>query len=127
MKILLVEDDDDLAEMYELQLRWGQHQVKLAKDAQAALDVLDTFPAEAIVLDIMLPGHNGLSVLYELRSYSDWRRIPVIVLSNISLDELGVSQAGLKALGVVQYLDKSHTNTEQLLAAITSASSQNQR
>ncbi|HLB40890.1 MAG TPA: response regulator [Candidatus Babeliales bacterium] len=121
MKVLLVEDDKDLAEMYSLQLRHGKHQVRVAGDAQSALDVLDKFAAEIIVLDIMLPGHNGLSILYELRSYSDWRKIPVIVLSNISIEELGISRGGMQALGIKQYLDKTHTRAKQLLDALAAA------
>src|SRR5687767_15473271 len=107
MNLLLVEDDKDLAEMYSLQLRYGKHQVHLATDAQAALDVLDKHQVDMIILDIMLPGQNGLSVLYELRSYSDWKKIPVLILSNLSPQELGLTSRGLEALGVRQYLDKT--------------------
>ncbi len=118
MTILLVEDDEDLAEMYQLQLRHGGHRIKMATDAQAALDVLDALAVDLIVLDILLPVHNGLSVLYELRSYPDWRQIPVIILTSVASGEVKLTAVGLAKLGVAQYLDKAHTKPHQLLAAV---------
>jgi DNA-binding response OmpR family regulator len=123
MRILLVEDDKDLADMYKMQLAFGGHKVRVAADAQAALDVLDNHPVDIIVLDIMLPTHNGLSVLYELRSYSDWKKLPVVVLSNLAAEEIGVSRQALRSLGIKHYLNKTHTKAAQLLEAVESAAS----
>src|SRR3990167_7586657 len=100
MDILLVEDDPDLAEMYQLQLEHGGYSVTVSTSAQGALDALDAKPVELIILDLLLPQHNGLSVLYELHSYNDWQKLPVIILSSLPAREIGASQQVLKGLGV---------------------------
>src|SRR5438132_501341 len=121
MMVLLVEDDKDLTEMYTLQLRYGGHSVQAAATAQQALDILNDKTIDVILLDLMLPNHNGIIILYELRSYEDWQKIPVIILSNTSARELGISGSALKTLGIRNYLDKAHTKPDQLLEAIEAA------
>lgn len=118
MTILLVEDDKDLAEMYRLQLSHGGHKVIVALTAQGALDALDGNTVDLILLDVMLPGHNGLSVLHELRSYEDLRQLPIVILSSLSVKELGISPQALRDLGVQEYLNKARTKPPQLLAAV---------
>lgn len=120
MKLLLVEDEHELAEMYTLQLQRLGHQVVWADSAQMALDKLDDAKADAIVLDMLMPNNNGLSVLYELRSYHDWRKIPVVILSNVRFEELGVPPETLQKLGVHNYLIKSKTKAADLAAALES-------
>lgn len=114
MKILLVEDSPDLAEMYQLALSQAGHEVINVPLAQQALDALDRTPFDLMILDILLPTHNGLNILHELRTYDDWRKLPVIVLSNLSLEEIGLSQELLTELGVVNYLSKSQIKPHQL-------------
>ena len=115
MKVLLVEDDWDLGEMYSLQLKRSGHSVEWARDGQAALDLLDGQPADIIVLDILLPGSNGLNVLYELRSYDDWHELPVIILSNVPAADIGMTPKKLAELGVKAYLVKARTKPLQLV------------
>lgn len=107
--------------MYSLQLRRGGHQVKLAAHAQVALDILDKHTIDLVLLDLLLPGHNGLSVLYELRSYSDWRIVPIVILSSTSAKEIGLDQSMLENLGVRQYLDKGRLKPADLLNAVATA------
>ncbi len=120
-RVLLVEDDQDLVELYRLQLEQGDCQVSLAGYAQAALDELDNKPIDVIVLDILLPQVNGLSIVHQLRSYEDWHQIPVIILSNLSPRDLGITPGLLSRLGVRAYLEKSSTNAQTLVAAVREA------
>ncbi len=116
--VLLVEDDADLAEMYRLQIEPAGYEVILAADAQAALDSLDDLRIDAVILDILLPKYNGLGILHELRSYEDWRRLPVIILSNVSAAELGLSKRRQLQLGIAGYLDKATTQAVDLVSAL---------
>lgn len=116
--VLLVEDDPDLAELYLLQLKRAGFKVRLAETAQAALRQLERRPPEVIVLDMLLPEYNGLGLLHEMRGYSDWRAIPVIILSNIPARELGVTEHTLEQLGISRYLEKAKTSGPQLVAAL---------
>ena len=122
MKILFVEDDIDVGKMYGTQLQLEQHEVVIVRTAQEALDRLDAdADFELIVLDILLPGSNGIAVLHELQSYDDWRRIPVVVLTNVTADDLEVSDKHLHDLGVKDYLVKMDTSPQELALAVKAA------
>ena len=58
----------------------------------------------------MLAGHSGVEFLYEFRSYSEWRNIPVIILTGVPRGELGLSDVAMTDLGVVGYLYKPETS-----------------
>lgn len=120
MRILFVEDDIDVGTMYATQLILEENDVTHARTAQEALDLLDESEYDTIVLDMLLPGSNGIAVLQELRSYRDWRRIPVIVLSNMTPDDLQITEEQLVELGVVEYLVKMDTTPQDLAIAIES-------
>lgn len=79
--VLLVEDDRFLSELYASCLAKQGYAVHRASDAQSAVDILDEYGADVILLDLMLPAHNGVEVLQEIQSYSDWQDIPVLILS----------------------------------------------
>lgn len=119
--VLVVEDDRELAEMYQLQLEAAGYGVRLAQTAQGALGELEKHSIGLIIVDILLAKQNGLSILHELRSYSDWSNIPVIILSNVSANELGVNRKLLRELGVRAYLEKSQTKAATLQAAVAAA------
>lgn len=125
MKVLLVEDDYDLSDMYVAALTASGHKVSVVHNAQAALDFLENNKVNLLVLDLLLPGHNGLNVLHELRTYDDWRLLPVIILSNLNREETGISVAHLHELGVTSYLVKSQTKPHMLVQAVAKISEPN--
>lgn len=112
--ITLVEDDLLLAKSIMLWLRHGGHAVHHAPSAQAALDVLDDAPSDIIVLDMLLPGANGMQFLHVLQSHADLARIPVVVCSNAQ----GLAGYSLGNYGVRAMLDKSTLTRRSLLAAV---------
>ncbi len=118
MRILFVEDDVEIGTMYASQLLLEDNDVVHVRNAQEAIDILDEEEFDLIVLDILLPGSNGIAVLQELRSYRDWRQIPVIVLSNITPEDLQVSDSRLEELGVRKYLVKMETTPQHLASAV---------
>jgi len=114
-KLLLIEDDQLLRDLYAQALEHAGFAVLSAADAQTGLDLLDEYGAEVIILDLMLPAHGGVEILHELQSHQDWRSIPVIVLSALSRQRV---PAGLSDLGVKLYLDKAETEPAHLVAAV---------
>ena len=66
-KILLVEDEEKLARMVELELKYEGYQVDKAADGRTGLDMAQTGDYDLILLDIMLPALNGMEVLRRLR------------------------------------------------------------
>ena len=80
MRILLVEDDPDLAEAVVRRLRRQGHAVDWQGDGRKAYEVLGYTPFDLVLLDIGLPGMDGLSLLAQLRRQGN--KTPVLMLGN---------------------------------------------
>ena len=112
MKILVVEDESRIASFVKKGLEEQGFTVDVAGDGDDAYHLASTQPYDAIVLDIMLPGRDGLSVLRELRENAN--RVPVILLTaRNTLDE---RVEGLN-LGADDYLTKPFY-VEELVARL---------
>ncbi len=118
-KILLIEPDRVLAETYKKSFISAGHIVETAHSAQSAITLADKFKPDVVLLELQLINHSGVEFLYEFRSYEDWRKIPVIILSNIPLAEFdGSHDLLVKELGVDTYFYKPTTSIKRLLSAI---------
>ena len=105
VSILVVEDDQFLAEMYSTKLGLEGFDVMMAGDGQQALDTLAKNQPDLVILDLMLPKVDGFAVLEAMHADTALARIPVIVLSNLGEKE-SVDRA--LSLGANDYLIKAH-------------------
>lgn len=80
LRILAVEDDQDLAELYESFLSWEGHDVLLAHNGREAMRLLRQRP-DVILLDLRLPDTDGAVLLHRMRGQQGEKHIPVIVVS----------------------------------------------
>jgi CheY-like chemotaxis protein len=87
-KILLIEDDQIVANVYRNKLAVEGYQTETAPDGETGLKVMRTFQPQLIILDLMLPGISGVDVIKEIRSETEFSKIPVIVFSNTYLTNL---------------------------------------
>jgi DNA-binding response OmpR family regulator len=107
-KILLIEDESMIREMYEMILSKKGYQVDSAEDGQQGITKLLQNPQDynLILLDIMLPKLDGISVLKKIKqSDSPIKDIPVFLLTNLGQENL-IKEA--MSLGAVQYWIKSN-------------------
>jgi len=111
VRVLFIEDDPAVAEMYKLKLELDGYTVTVAKDGEEGLQIATDSPPDIIFLDTRLPKMDGFAVLERLRSAERTREIPVIILSNYGEREL--VDRGLK-LGALEYLIKSQTTPANL-------------
>jgi len=79
MNILIVDDDSELLEQLSLSLRKKHYRIETAEDGEKALDKIFETPYDLILLDIMLPRLDGLSVLREIRKAQ--LNTPVLMLT----------------------------------------------
>ena len=77
-KILIVDDDSNIAELISLYLTKEFYEVQIVEDGEQALQVFHTFQPNLILLDLMLPGIDGYQVCREIRARSN---TPIIMLS----------------------------------------------
>src|SRR5262249_46618722 len=99
-RVLLVEDDAALAQMYRVKLERDGYTVSVAGDGEEALGLLTTDLPDLIFLDMRLPRMDGLTFLEHLRDDERTKNVPVVIVSNYSEEEL-VSR-GLQ-LGALEY------------------------
>lgn len=77
-RVLLIEDDPSVREGVELGLRRRGHEVRTAATGEAGLDALHAFRPDLLLLDLMLPGMNGVQVCRRVRENS---QLPIIMLT----------------------------------------------
>lgn len=121
MKILIVEDDKDLREITTTSLEKERYVVSQAPDYRTALQKIEDYDYDCILLDIMLPDGNGLDLLQELHDLG--KKTSVIILS--ARDSLEDKVRGLD-LGADDYLPKPF-HLAELHARIKSQLRRNQR
>jgi DNA-binding response OmpR family regulator len=100
---LIVEDEADLAWVEQFNLQNEGYEVEVALEGRAAIEALDAFAPQVMVLDLMLPHVDGWSVLEKTQRMPDERRPKVIVVSAVAGAGDQVSRA---ELGVGSFLAK---------------------
>lgn len=109
-KILIVEDEHHIAEGLSLNLRLANYESQIAYDGEQALKLIKEFNPDLVLLDLMIPKVDGMSVLKELRQTD--QRMPVLILS--AKNEISEKVKALK-IGVDDYLSKPFDLDELLL------------
>lgn len=117
-KVLLVEDDKVLSEMYITRFNEESFEVQLTGSGEEAKNLLQNNEYDLVLLDIMLPGISGLDVLAWVRENEKLKNLPVFLLSALSTDE---DKMRGKELGATGYLAKSETTPEQIVDSIKGA------
>ena len=79
--LLIVDDDRELQKLLADYLGEADFQCAAALDAQSGLALLEKGPWDAVILDIMLPGMNGLDILRRIRDTDATRTVPVLMLT----------------------------------------------
>lgn len=117
-QVLLIESDKLIASNTLKALQKAGYSVKWQVDPQVALDIADSESPGVIIVDLVLAGHGGVEFLYEFRSYPDWQKIPIVVLSSLSAEELREVLAGFEYLNVDAYHYKPNTSLADLTRTV---------
>ncbi len=108
MKILIAEDDELMLKTLEFRLKKDGHEVLLARDGRAALEMIDQYLPDMILSDIMMPYSSGLEIVGSVKQkYQD--KIKIIILSG-----MGQENVILEAfrLGADDYITKPFSPNE---------------
>lgn len=111
-KILLIEDDDFIREMYASELTKNGFEVSACPNGEKGLEALKMGQFDLVLLDIMLPGINGLEVLKQVKQDPKTKELKVILLTNLGHETVIKLGFGLGATG---YLIKSVYNPDQII------------
>ena len=107
--ILVIDDEPDLLELVEFNLKKDGYETIVAKNGQSGLEIAQKHLPDLIVLDIMMPGLDGLEVCRQLRSDNRTRQIPMIMLTAKSAEADRI--VGLE-LGADDYVTKPFSPRE---------------
>lgn len=114
-KILVAEDDGFLSKVLSAKLEKIGFEYKLATDGEEAISILKDFTPDLILLDLVMPKKDGFEVLKDLNSSEVWKKIPVIVTSNLGQPE---DKKRAMELGAKDYIVKSDTSLNGIVEKI---------
>jgi two-component system, OmpR family, phosphate regulon response regulator PhoB len=116
-KIIIVEDDTPLYNLYRIDLELKGYSVSNVSDGNLAFEAIKTQQPDLVLLDLMLPGKNGLQILEELKTNDETKATRVIMLTNFGNEE-NVSKA--LELGAEDYIMKYNIVPSELSEKVTS-------
>ena len=111
-KILIIEDNQIVANVYRNKLAVDGYQTEVALDGESGLKTMRTFQPDIMILDLMLPKMSGVDVIKEVRGEADFAKLPIIVFSNTYLTNL--IQEAWKA-GANKCLSKASCSPKEVL------------
>ena len=118
-KILLIEDDLDLAELYEEVLS-TKYTVEVAGDGKQGLELAKKSKPDLILLDILLPEMNGFELLKVLKKDPETKDISVVILTNLGSKHVDEDKKLALLLGAEDYLVKAHHQPQEIVEKISS-------
>lgn len=110
-RVLIVDDEENILTLYKYMLTKEGYDVAIAKDGNEAIQVAQQFDPEIVLLDVMMPGVNGLDVLHELKRSNP--SLPVILHSAFSNIRENFDSVIADA-----FLEKSSSSPSKVLAKI---------
>jgi len=114
-KILLVEDEELLRNLYRRKLELANFEVEIAENGRDGLAKARESKPDLILLDIIMPGLNGIDALKEIKVDPDLKAIPVIMLTNV---ESIASKEECLGAGSTGYIIKSSSTPSDVLQQV---------
>jgi len=115
IKILLIEDEEMLANMYEVKFKNEGFDLEKALDGAEGLEKAKANTPDFILLDIIMPKMDGFSVLKALKEDPNTKDVPVMLLTNLGQEE-DIEKG--KELGSVGYLVKANITPAEVVAEV---------
>jgi DNA-binding response OmpR family regulator len=114
-KILIVEDDIFIRDIYSVKFSQSGFETVVAENGVEALKTLEGFVPDVILLDVIMPQMDGIETLKNIRSSEAWKKIPVIMLTNIPEKEK-IAQG--KEYGASDYLIKAYYTPAEVVEKV---------
>jgi two-component system, OmpR family, response regulator VicR len=115
-KILVVDDEADIANLVKLILEPVGFEVEAVNDPKAAFDTAKRFKPDAVLLDLLMPGIDGWEIFAQLRNDPDFRKIPIAILTAksqgvdkmVGLHVMKADSYITKPFGIQELIDKTN-------------------
>lgn len=114
-KILIVDDDPFILDMYILKFKEQGFDVETARDGRGGLDKIANYQPDVLLLDIVMPVMDGFDVLSELKKRGSNHKIKIVLLSN--LGQKSDIERGME-LGANDYIIKAHFTPSEVVEKV---------
>ena len=114
-RLLLIEDEEFISFLYKRQFEIAGYEVETAKDGLSGLSSIQQNQYDLVLLDIMLPGMNGIDVLKAAKSTESTKSTPIIMLTNLTQEDV---MKKAKDLGASDYWIKSENDPHKIIMRI---------
>lgn len=114
-KVLIVDDDEFLLEMYALKFKESGFEVDIASNGKYALEKIKEFKPDVMLLDVVMPSMDGFEVLQEVRSKKLAPGAHILMLTNLGQKE--DTERGI-ALGADDYIVKAHFTPTEVVGRV---------
>lgn len=114
-KILLIEDDPLIVEIYTTKLKQAGLEVEVAGDGEEGLRMLKKGKYDLVILDLVLPRLSGFELLSKVQKSPNLRKVKILILSN--LGQKSEVRKGIR-FGAVRYLIKAHYTPTEVVEEI---------
>jgi two-component system response regulator ResD len=111
-RVLIIEDEHDLRSLYAEILTNAGYNVDQAPDGEVGMDKIKNTPWNLMLLDIMLPGKDGLRMLKEMKENPANKKGPVVIITNLNSEHIIQEAFNLGADG---YLIKSEITPDKII------------
>lgn len=113
--ILLIEDDAFLVEFYENAFRLQDIEILVARDGEQGLKEIREQKPDFVILDILMPKIDGLTMLKQVREDDELKNTPVMIVSNWNIPEY---KKIAENLGVVDYILKIEADPMEIVKRV---------
>lgn len=114
-KILIVEDDSFISDMYKAKLEYLGYDIKIAENGKVGFELAASFNPDLILLDIVMPEKDGFELLSDLKKDEKLKDLPVILLTNLGRRE--DIEKGFK-MGANDYIIKAHFTPQEVVEKV---------
>lgn len=117
-KIAIIEDDATINQMYRMKFEADGFDVEVANDGKRGVALVESFHPDIILLDLSMPHMGGAEALTEIRTHDWGKDTPVIILTNLGVEEAPKS---LQTLGIHSYIVKADLTPRQVVSRVKEA------
>lgn len=117
-KIAIIEDDPTINQMYRMKFEADGFEVEVADDGKRGVALVESFSPDIILLDLQMPHMNGAEALTEIRAREWGKNTPVIILTNLGVEE---APKELQSLDIFGYIVKADLTPRQVVGRVKEA------
>lgn len=117
-KIAIIEDDPTINQMYRMKFEADGFEVEVADDGKRGVALVESFTPDIILLDLQMPHMNGVEALTEIRGHDRGKATPVIILTNLGVEE---APKELQSLDIYGYIVKAELTPRQVVGRVKEA------